>query len=264
MTESHWEAWAREIRRRGPLCPDVEALRVWVENPGTGAVPTDPSWRATDAHVKECVRCDLEAEKLRSFFAPAPGEESDRSLVATARIRDLLVRTLAADPLQPASPRVLRTAETPARPLWNRRPWVLALQMALLIGVGLVVIVPILRRDSAPSVPALEPGQGPGQGTLRGDVRPRLLSPRGEQAAAPRRFAWEAPETPPGGWIVRLERVDGSLIWSTVTRAPSIELPGETATLLLPGSRYVWRVRASEGPSSPASAWFEIAPRETP
>jgi hypothetical protein len=241
----------------------VEKLRRWVESPGTGDLPTDAPRLSMDAHIKECVRCCLEAEEMRSFFAPAPGEESDRSRAETARIRDLLARTLASGPLKvpaPAAPqRVPRTAGTPPRPLWNRHPWVLALQMALVIGVGLVALVPFLRPDRAPSVPALDPGRG----GLRGDLRPRLLEPRGEQISVPRHFAWEASETPAAGWVFRLERVDGSLIWSTATRTPSVELPAEAAGALRPGSRYVWRVQAASEPSTPVGASFEIAPGGT-
>ena len=60
--------------------------------------------------------------------------------------------------------------------------------------------------------------------------------------------------------MFRLERVDGSLIWSTTTRTPSVELPAGIAGSLLPGSRYVWSVRSASDPSTPAAASFEIAP----
>jgi hypothetical protein len=128
--------------------------------------------------------------------------------------------------------------------------------MALVVGVGLVLLVPVWRESRAPAVPPLDPGQG----TLRGDLRPRLLAPRGEQSSVPRRFDWEAEGKPPEAWIFRLERVDGSLIWSAETTMPSVDLPEVVAGSLRPGSRYIWRVQAKEQPSSPASASFEIAP----
>jgi hypothetical protein len=259
MIDSDWKVWAGEALRRGPGCPDVEVLRLWTESQRGQGAATDPSWAATEAHVRQCARCGVEAEALRSFFFPAVGEEGARYRAAREGIQDLLARTLASGHrVRPACATPLSSAKEKVS-LWRSlkgRPWMLAFQMALLVGVGLGLLVPLLRENQAPAVPVLDSGHG----TLRGDLRPRLLSPLGEQLSIPRRFDWEAGERPPGGWIFRLERIDGSLVWRTGTSAPFVELPAEIAGSILPGSRYIWRVEASGGASPPASAWFEIVP----
>ena len=260
MTEPDWKAWAAAARRRGPRCPDAETLRRWTDQAGGAGSSADPARLEVGGHVQGCARCRIEAEELRSFFTDLPEAGSGARATEREFVRDALRRALApparretVPPVPAAPPSSLGLARWS---VWMRRPWLLALPAALLVGVGLAFLISDWPRPGSPRVPVLPPGAG----ALRGQGRPHLLTPRGDQATVPRRFSWGSAATPPGAWTFRLERVDGSLIWSTPTTTPSLELPEPVARELHPGSRYVWSVEPSNQPAARASAAFAIRP----
>ncbi len=262
MTEPDWKSWSAGARRKGPRCPDIERLRLWTERGEAPAEAGGPDLPAVGAHVRECARCRREADELRSFFAGTAGggaaHGADHEAVVH-RLRQVLAdpeRARALPARSSASPAAAPPAAAARLPLWARRPWLVALPAALLVGAGLAFFLSRAPRLGAPPIPVLEPGTG----AFRGEVRPLLLEPKGEREAVPRRLSWQSEGEQPGAWIVRLERVDGFLIWSARTSDLFVDLPGSVAGELRPGSRYLWSVEPADHPGARVAASFTIAP----
>ncbi|OLC55666.1 MAG: hypothetical protein AUH92_01645 [Acidobacteria bacterium 13_1_40CM_4_69_4] len=211
--------------------------------------------------MQQCARCRIEADELREFFSESraaegasEGAEFERLL---ARLRETLLSVAARKPGPPASPALPRRSQGPReQPSRHRAPWLLALPAALLLAVGLALFLSGFPRTDAPPIPPLQPGSG----AFRGEGRPHLLAPKGEQSSVPRHFSWESGGSPAGAWTFRLERVDGSLIWSAHTPDTSVLLPDSAARELHQGSRYVWSVERAEQPGARSGASFSIQP----
>ncbi len=241
MTKLQWKTWGQDALKPGPLCPDDEQLRLWVEH--TGRASTAASEDVED-HVQHCPRCRLEAEEMCAFFAK-PGA---RDQVAARSIETSLRETLSSITGADAEKHQSRSAhrQGPRRRGWNMA-WGL---VAATLFITTLVAYQMSRR---PPIPSLDEGAG----ALRGEARPVLVHPAGEQQTIPRRMSWD-PGPTSGPWEVRLEQVDGSLLWSTTTSMTELELPESVVASLRAGSRYVWHVQAVGGASARATISFRV------
>ena len=216
MTDAKWIDLALAARQEGSGCPDDEALREWVEE--------RQSQQVTE-HVASCPRCCLEADEMRAFFAPIDASENS---AAVRHVRARLDASLAAPSLpadwSPAAP-VSLSGWRAARV--RLQPWLAAAAM-LVLAVGLAWLLPGWIDTSAPALPSMDGGAGP----FRGASVATSLVPHGRVNTAPDLFQW-APSSPiaiePGvgadGWEFRLESIDGTVLWSTVTHEARVRLP---------------------------------------
>lgn len=224
MIEPEWNTWAREGLERGPDCPDDETLRRWLEENADGS---------PHPHVARCSRCRLQVEEMAAFLADPPEqareiEESLRALLSDA------------PPAEAARPSAVE-AVSPGRTHWLA--W-FAAAAAIVLALSL-----LLRREPAPEIPTLPEEAG----AVRGAAI-RLLTPPGP-GIPPERLTWRSEVE--GPWVVRLERVDGELLWSATASTAEVPLPPAVRDRLQPGSRYLWSVTAPGGAT--ASGTLQVA-----
>ena len=241
MTKPQWKTWGQEALEPGPLCPEDEQLRLWVERTGSASAVASED---VEDHVRQCPRCSLEAEEMRTFFAKPEAHDQVAAQSIERSLRETLSSITGAGAEQHQS-------ASDFRPRPRRRGWSMAWGLAAAtLFITMLVAYQMNRR---PSIPSLDEGAG----ALRGEARPVLVHPAGEQETIPRRMSW-APGPTSGPWEVRLEQVDGSLLWSTTTSVTELELPESVVASLRAGSRYWWHVQAVGGGSARATVSFRV------
>lgn len=243
MTKPRWKTLGREALEPGPLCPDDEQLRLWAERTGNAATAASDE---VDDHMRRCPRCRVEAEEIQAFFASS----GTRDETAARDIQSSLQETLASMTGAEGETEQSVSAFRP-RPL--RRGWPLAWGLAAATVVFATLVTYQMSRR--PAIPSLDEGAG----AVRGEARPVPVEPVGEQETIPRRLSW-GPGQASGPWEVRLERVDGVLLWSTTTSATELELPESVVASIQPGSRYTWHVQSAREGSARATVSFLVLP----
>ncbi len=207
-------------------CPEIEQLGRYADD------AVDPLQRASvERHVAGCGHCQAELALLREFEAAEVRPEEQRP-VEWIRAR-----------LQARAGEVYEgTAKPEARPWWQT---IFATPMlgraALAMGCLLILVSGslYLRRGSAP---ALNTGAGSGAEVMRSnDVV--LIAPRGDLAAAPASFEWQAV---PGAtrYQVQLMEVDRSELWRGETAVTQIAVPDLVRARITPAKSLLWQVAA--------------------
>lgn len=248
MNDAKWVHLARAASQDGSGCPEDEALRLWIDG--------QPSQVVTE-HVACCPRCRLEADEMRAFFSPIDDNEIENN--ATVRhVRARLDAVLGAPSLPNSS-----ASTTPVSLTWWRavpvptRPW-LAAAAVVVLAVGLAALLPGWRDTAAPALPSMGGGVGP----FRGVAIATALVPQGRVSTVPGSFQWAPSRENPTlagaeAWEFRLESVDGTALWSTVTVEARVQLPVDVMARLTPGNRYIWKIlRAGDGQSSATASFF--------
>jgi hypothetical protein len=187
----------------------------------------------------------LEAEEIHAFFATSLTQDAAARDIETS-LRATLASTAGSEGEQ-------EQHAARFRPRPRQRAWAMAWGLAAAtVVVASLVTFQMSRR---PAIPSLDGGTG----ATRGEARPVPIEPTGEQVAIPQLLSWE-PGQASGPWEVRLEQVDGVLLWSTTTSVTEVELPESVTISLRPGSRYFWQVQSTREGSAPTRVSFHLAP----
>ena len=196
----------------GPECPPFRDLASGVK----AGLP------AALEHVRQCPHCADELKLYRQFVEGAvePGERDDVRWI---------VRQLK-DPSRPAKF---------AKPAWAGSWWDIRtlIQATLAIAAAITFVNSGIgwRTAAGPlsSAPdAVERSQSVG-----------LLAPKGEVAAAPESFRWDAVASA-ASYRVRLMEVDKTVLWESSVTSTSVPLPPQMQRRVLPGKRFIWVVEA--------------------
>ena len=196
--------------------------------------------RKAVTHLLECPRCQLELAMLRSFASEssADGDRASAEWIA-ARLH---------------APRAtLRAVPLPRMFPWGvlaKGPYPIA---AMSVFVAILGISFYIYRE--PADLALHMPSTTAQTMRSGDVR--VIQPSGDLSQLPRSFDWEAF---PGATSYSIEvlEVDGTLVWSAVSKQNTLVLNQEFRDKLHPGKPFLWRVSAlSESGKSLASSGRE-------
>lgn len=228
-------------------CPEMEQLGRYAD----GAV--EPLQRASiEQHVAGCGHCQAELALLREFEAAEVRPEEQRPVEwIRARLQER------AQELQGGA------GKTESAPWWKA---IFATPMlgraALALGCLLILVSGslYLRRGSAP---VLNTGAGSGVEVMRSnDVV--LVAPRGDLAAAPTSFEWQAV---PGAtrYQAQIMEVDGNELWKGETAGIRIAIPDAVRARMAPAKSLLWQVTAFDasghriGSSNPEK--FRLSPQ---
>jgi len=226
-------------------CPEMEQLGRYADG------HVEPAQRrVVEQHVAGCGHCQAELALLREFEAANVRPEEQRP-VEWIRAR-----------LQARAGEVYEgTSKPEARSWWQTifAPPMLG-RAALVLGCLLILVSGslYLRRGSAPVL-----NTGSGAEVMRSnDVL--LLAPRGDLAAAPTSFEWQAF---PGAvrYQVQIMEVDGSELWRGETAVVQIAIPDLVRARMAPAKSMVWQATAFDasgrkiGESNPEK--FRVLPQ---
>ncbi len=213
----------RSALGRTPECPDLDVLL------------KDSRPANVEAHVKSCAHCLSEIALFHEFETAEPHAEEREDL---AWIESRLERRSTA---------ALPAAPSPSASLWGRaQSWLaaaiqpghrgaLALVAASLVAVTLGGLY--LRQGRIVERP------GPAETSVWRSGGFAALSPAGDVNEPPAEFRWEAV---PGAasYELKLMEVDRTVIWTSETKAASVEIPNNIRAQFLPARAFSWQVTA--------------------
>lgn len=224
-------------------CPSFEDLCSALD--GSAAAP-----KKTEIllHLKNCVRCQVEADLAEEFHSGAvlPQEKEDVEWIEAkleesgfgmaARPRSRLLRF----------PRLFSGSGS-----W--KPW------AAIAAMALVAVAALQWPSSRPDLP----GPAPPSGIVRSQVI-ELTQPVGLQPQPPMEWSWQAVEGA-SLYRVRFMEVDGRELLALQTEKTTVATPAPVAEVLRPGKRILWQVTALDGAganlgsSPPQPVWLEVS-----
>lgn len=224
----------------GSECPDVSHLGTLVD--GRLAPPESARIRA---HVAECAACKAEITLIQAFQR---GDVTDREApIVRAIVSDLAKRP---SPIPATAPTRVDGARWSA--LGTLRAVLSAAAALVAIVSGYYVFI-----SRPPQVPT---DIGAAREVTRALAVP-LQSPAGDQRSMPVRMAWGA-VAGASRYHVRLMDVTGGELWSTDTRATSVEIPSNVRARLSAPVTLRWDVAAyGEGGAAigvPGTAEFRV------
>lgn len=201
--------WKRALART-PDCISVERIG-------------GPLTAAEREHLAHCARCETELALWEQFSrAEATPDEG-------AAVRWIAAET---ERRWKASTGVRKSERG-----WFRWPRLAA--AASLVAIGIVGYVAWDVREPAVVAPA------PGTLTYRSSGI-RLIAPAGDVAVAPTELRWQD-IAGAAQYEVRVEEVDGTVLWRSSTAQPRAALPIALVAQFAPGRTFVWRVTAKTG-----------------
>ncbi|MFQ5768445.1 MAG: hypothetical protein ACE5ID_10760, partial [Acidobacteriota bacterium] len=204
---------------------------------------------------------DSSAAKGQGFISTGGdtgGRDEDEFLVETIEKR-LQKMLTAPDRTEDGASKATLPAAAPFTRRRRRREGLLALAAILLAGVGLMVVLKEGDGGHPPPVPSLSDGPG----AMRALAGPVAMEPEGDQERIPEVLAWHSRESEEGDWEVRLERVDGEIVWSARVQHSPVRLPAPVHDMLKPGSRYIWKVKSIQGGHESSAAFTLKLPKTT-
>ena len=200
---------------------------------------------AEQDHLAGCLLCQAELRLWETFKESRAG--SDETVVQDI-VADLTERQWAKLP-SPAPVGVRRL---------TAGPWLsVAAVVILVVGLGYALWDP---------QPALGPPGGDDRITRSADLR--IVSPIGDVLRLPLTFEWIAFEGA-ARYDVTVREVDGTELWTGSSVQPSVDLPPELGTIIVPGKTVIWVVTAIDAAgeilaTSAPQRFRVVIPRLTP